>query len=162
MKATRYLFLIAALAVPAVPASVCAQAAGMVPSVDARLKAIGVRYEVDKDGDYRVAYKYEKEGRTQLVYVGGAAQQVRGLTVRHVFAPAAILSRDLVDGAEALQLMEDAGQSKLGGWEMKGGVLYYAIKLTEPIDAKVLEQAMDVAAESADDMEIKLTGRDDL
>jgi hypothetical protein len=40
--------------------------------------------------------------------------------------------------------------------------LYYAIKLPEPVAPDLLETAMDIAAESADDMELTLTGRDDL
>lgn len=127
-----------------------------------RLTGRGMKFEVDKDGDYRVAYRYAKQDRTQLVYIAGATEDVHGLIVRRIFAPAAIVAKAPLDAAKMQMVLEDAGGSKLGGWEVRGGVLYYAIKLPEPVAADLLEAAMDIAAESADDMELTLTGRDDL
>jgi hypothetical protein len=46
---------------------------------------------------------------------------------------------------------------------MSDDVLYFVIKLPDSADAAELESAMDIAAETADDMEIKFSGnRDDL
>ena len=58
-------------------------------SVEARLDARGVKYVVDDDGDYKVTYNYEAEGRSQLVFVSGSTESVGGFKVREVFAPAA-------------------------------------------------------------------------
>lgn len=41
---------------------------------------------------------------------------------------------------------------------MAGDVLYYVIKLPDSVDATTLESAMDIVAETADDMEIELSG----
>ncbi|WP_290888506.1 hypothetical protein [Arenimonas sp.] len=132
-------------------------------SVAKRLDERGIKYEVDMDGDYKVTYNYSKEGRTQLVFVSGSTESVSGYTVREVFSPAARVSTDGIDGAKALELMEESRKNKLGAWELSGDVLYFVIKLPDEMSAAELESAMDIASQTADDMEIELSGdRDDL
>jgi hypothetical protein len=132
-------------------------------SVKSRLDAQGIKYTVDEDGDYRVTYNYSKEGRTQLVFVGGKTESVAGFTIREVFAPAARVDKDGVNGTKALELLEHSRRNKFGSWEIAGGVLYFVIKLPDSVNGKQLEAAMDIVAEVADDMEIELSGdRDDL
>ncbi len=132
-------------------------------SVKSRLDAQGIKYEVDGDGDFKVTYNYSKEGRTQLVFVGGKTESVAGYTVREIFSPAARIEKDGINGAKALELMTESRRNKLGSWEIGGDVLYFVIKLPDNISGKQLEAAMDIAAETADDMEIEISGdRDDL
>jgi hypothetical protein len=132
-------------------------------SVDARLRAAGINFEVDGDGDYKVTYSYSKEGRTQLVFVSGGTQQVAGFTVREVFSPAARLAKDGITGGKALELLAESRKNKLGSWEVAGDVLYFVIKFPDDLDAGELEMMMDIAAETADDMELEISGdRDDL
>jgi hypothetical protein len=132
-------------------------------SVAARLDARGVQYTVDEDGDYRVTYSYADEGRTQLAYVSGRTEAIGGFQVREVFAPAAFVDRDGVDGTRALALLEESHTHKIGAWEIGGNVLYYVIKLSDGVDAAQLEAALDIAAEMADNKEIELSGdRDEL
>ncbi len=144
--------LLSAAALPALAADA---------SVEARLDARGIRYEVDGDGDYKVTYSYEKEKRTQLVFVSGSIEQINGLNVREVFSPAARVSADGIDGAKALELLADSRQKKIGAWEIAGDVLYFVIKLPDSADASVLETAMDIAAETADNAEIGFSGEKD-
>jgi hypothetical protein len=149
--------LILALAAPA-----AAQKAGDA-SVARRLDARGLTYKVDDDGDFKVTYSYSKEQRTQLVFVSGRTESVGGFKIREVFSPAALVDKDGIDGKKALELMAESHQNKLGGWELSGNVLYFVVKLPDNIDAAELESAMDIAAETADDMEQKISGdRDDL
>lgn len=132
-------------------------------SVAKRLDERGIKYEVDMDGDYKVTYNYAKDGRTQLVFVSGGTQSVAGYTVREVFSPAARVEGDGVDGAKALELLAESRKNKLGAWEIAGDVLYFVVKLPDEMSAAELESAMDIAAETADDMEIQISGdRDDL
>ena len=127
-------------------------------SVQTRLDARGVKYEVDADGDYKVTYSYKSEGRTQLVFVSGKTESVGGFKVREVFAPAA---KDGISGAKAIELMGESRSNKIGSWELQGHLLYFVIKLPDSVDAAQLESAMDIAAQTADDMEIKLSGDED-
>jgi hypothetical protein len=132
-------------------------------SVKSRLDTQGIKYEVDDDGDFKVTYNYSKEGRTQLVFVGGKTESVGGFTIREVFSPAARVEKDGINGAKALELLAESRKNKFGSWEIGGDVVYFVIKLPDNVSAKQLEAAMDIAAETADDMEIEFSGdRDDL
>ena len=135
------------------PAALAADA-----SVETRLDARGVKYEVDADGDYKITYSYKAEGRSQLVFVSGRTESVAGFKVREVFAPAA---KDGISGAKAIELMGKSRTIKLGSWELQGDVLYFVIKLPDSVDAAQLESALDIAAETADNMEITLSGDED-
>jgi len=138
-------------------------AAAWDSSVASRLDARGVKYQVDEDGDYKVTYNYAQEGRTQLAFVSGSTESIGGFSVREVFAPAAWVSKDRVDGARALALMEESRRQKLGSWEINGDVLYFVIKLPDSADGAQLEAALDIVAEVADNKEIELSGeRDEL
>ncbi len=154
----------AALFASVLIASVVAPAAQAADAaVKSRLDARGVKYEVDKDGDFKVTYSYGKEKRTQLVFVSGGTESVGGFQIREIFSPAARVEKDGVNGAKALELMAESRKNKLGGWELSGDILYFVIKLPDSMDGAQLESAMDIAAETADDMEIEFSGdRDDL
>lgn len=154
---------IASLTMLAIAMSAAPPAAANDPSVERRLDAQGITYKVDSNGDYTVIYDYSKEGRTQLVFISGRTEQVAGFTIREVYSPAARVDQDGLTGGTAFQLLEDSRNSKLGGWEIGGGILYFVIKLPDSISASELEAAMDVVAQTADDMEIEISGdRDDL
>lgn len=127
-------------------------------SVKTRLDARGVKYDVDADGDYKVTYSYKDENRTQLVFVSGGTESVGGFKVREVFAPAA---KDGITGPKAIELMADSRSNKLGSWELQGDVLYFVIKLPDSVNASELESAMDIAAQTADNKEIELSGDED-
>ena len=144
-------------------AAVAAPATAADASVEARLKARGIQYEIDADGDYKATYSYDKENRTQLVFVSGGTEQISGLSIREVFSPAGRIAADGIDGEQALALLADSRTKKLGSWESAGDVLYFVIKLPDNVDAAALEAAMDIAAETADNQEIELSGdQDDL
>lgn len=147
--------LLACAALSAVPA-LAADA-----SVEARLAARGMQFEVDSDGDYKVTYSYKQENRTQLVFVSGTTEQVNGISIREVFSPAGQVGADGIDGTKALALLANSRSKKLGSWELSGDVLYFVIKLPDNVDGAALEAAMDIAAETADNKEIELSGTKD-
>ncbi len=130
-------------------------------SVKSRLEARGVKYETDEDGDFKVTYSYSKENRSQLVFVSGTAESVGGFQVREIFSPAGRVGKDNIDGKRALELLAESRKNKLGSWEIGGDVLYFVIKLPDNADAAALESAMDITSETADNMEIKLSGNKD-
>ena len=130
--------------------------------VKRRLEARGVKYKMDKDGDFLVVNGYRDSGRSQQVFVSGRTETIGGFTLRKIFSPAAVMSRNPVDGAKALELLAANSINKIGAWEIRGGVLFVTIKLPDTISAAELQSAMDTAATIADDMEIKLTGKDEL
>lgn len=129
-------------------------------SVETRLDARGIKYEVDGDGDYKVVVSYQAEKRTQLVFVSGRTESLQGLLVREVFSPAGKVGADAIAG-KALDLLNESRALKIGAWEIAGDVLYYVIKLPDSVDATQLEAAIDIAAETADNKEIALSGNKD-
>ena len=80
-----------------------------------------------------------------------------------MFSPAARVDKDKINGAKALELMAESRKNKLGSWELAGDILYFVIKVPDSLDGAQLESAMDIAAQTADDMEMEISGaRDDL
>ncbi len=142
-------------------AAAAAPAAAEDASVEKRLDRAGLKYEVDSDGDYKLTFNYTKEGRTQLVFVSGSTQTVSGLTVREVFSPAGRVEKDGIGGQKALELLENSGTLKMGSWEIRGDVLYFVIKVLDSATATELSSLLDIAAETADDKEIELSGEQD-
>ncbi|WP_051020583.1 hypothetical protein [Porphyrobacter sp. AAP82] len=144
-------------------AAIAVPAAAEDASVEKRLDRAGLKYEVDDDGDYKLTFNYSQEGRTQLVFVSGTTQEVSGLTIREVFSPAGRVEKDGITGKTALELLENSGTLKMGSWEIRGDVLYFVIKVLDSATATELSSLLDIAAETADDKEIELSGdRDDL
>lgn len=130
-------------------------------AVEARLTARGLKYSIDDDGDYKVILDFTSEGRTQLVYVSGGTEDVSGISVREVFAPAANIKTDGINGAKALDLLRESRTKKIGAWEISGDYLYYVIKIPDNVDAAQLAAAIRVAGSIADDKEIELSGKAD-
>ncbi|MFM7404681.1 MAG: hypothetical protein ACKO1N_11500 [Erythrobacter sp.] len=138
--------------------------AGAVPaaaedqSVADRLSQEGYKYEIDADGDYKLAFNYTDEGRSQLVFVSGATETVAGLTIREVFSPAGRVTKDRIAGDKALELLASSSQMKMGSWEIRGDVLYFVIKALDSASSSELRSMLAIVAETADNMEIKLSG----
>ncbi len=158
---TRRLLSLTALA--GLVLSAAAPVAAEDQAVTDRLDQAGLKYEIDEDGDYKLVFNYSKEGRTQIVFVSGGTQTLGDLTIREVFAPAGRVDKDKIGGAKALELLRESGNNKVGSWEVRGDVLYFVIKVFDTMTAAELSTMLDVAAETADNMEIELSGaRDDL
>ncbi len=133
-------------------------AAASDAAVEARLTARGLKFTTDEDGDYKVVLNFSSENRTQLVYVSGTTEDVSGISVREVFAPAANIKTDGVTAAMALDLLRESRTKKIGAWEISGDYLYYVIKIPDNVDAAQLGAAIRVAGSIADDKEIELSG----
>lgn len=153
------------LTLPALALSVALSLAAPVlaadASVESRLQARGVKYEVDKDGDYKITYSFSEEKRTHLLFVSGSTEEVGGLQVRQIFAPVARVAGNAVTGEMALGLLRENQGYKLGAWEISGDILYFVARIPDSVDATGLEQLMDIVASIADDKEIELTGAKD-
>ncbi|MFY8207287.1 MAG: hypothetical protein ACOVKN_09665 [Arenimonas sp.] len=136
------------------------------PEGDARVKkrldARSMKYEVYEDGDFKLTFSYKQDNRSQLVFVSGTTESVGAFEIREIFAPALKLTDYPLSGAKTKALLESSGEYKLGSWEIRDEVLYYVIKLPDSVDAEELESALEIAAEAADDMELELSGKDDL
>jgi hypothetical protein len=130
-------------------------------SVKRRLDQAGMKYEIDRDGDFKVTVSFAEQHRTQMVFVSGSTETIGGLTVRKIFSPAATVVTDGITGAKALELLRDSRTKKLGSWEIEGANLYLVMKLPDTLTATQLQSLMVAAATLADDMEVKLSSSRD-
>jgi hypothetical protein len=152
-----------AIAFASLALAASAPAAAEDRAVEERLNDMGTPYEIDSDGDYKITVSWQTEKRSQIVFVSGKTMEVGGLTLREVFAPVAFVDKHKITGAKALALLESAGTTKLGGWEIRGGVVYFVVTMLDSMNAKELDAVVNIVSETADDKEIELTdGKDQL
>ncbi|MDR6990895.1 hypothetical protein [Luteimonas sp. 3794] len=132
-------------------------------SVRTRLEAESLGYEVDVDGDFRILVGWQQENRSQLTFVSGRTHSLGTGAVREVFSAAARVPAGGFSAEQANLLLRDSQTNVLGAWEIDGDVLFYVIKVYDDADSARLREAVDMAAQTADDMEIQLSGgRDEL
>jgi hypothetical protein len=130
------------------------------PSVARHLDDLEYKYEVDDDGDYKLAFDMDN-GRSQLAFVISAVESFGEMKVREVWAPAyrAINGEFPVDVAN--RLLEDSHSSKLGGWVKQGDTAVFVVKLAADASRSQLDDAIDFVLRTADQMELELTGKDE-
>lgn len=128
-------------------------------SVGKKLDQLGLKYEVDKDGDYKVTMDMGNN-RTQLVLVRSAVEEYNGMRIREVWSPG--YSGDgPIPGNIANRLLENSNQVKLGGWVSMDGMAVFVVKLPAEAGAGDIGSAIAMSAKSADKMEEELTGTKD-
>lgn len=157
---TRHAIVLAAIA-----ALACApgNARAADAAIESLLKQADTPYEIDKDGDYKVVIEWNKEKRSQLVYVGGTPETFADMPVYDVFAPALAAGEDGLSAEEANALLKASGNLKLGAWELRGDGAYYAIKVPAgKLSAEQFDKILSLAAETADDYELEHSDSDDL
>lgn len=156
----RSIALAAALAALAFPAL---HAAAADPALEKLLKSADLQYETDDDGDYKVVVEWDKEKRSQLVYLSGNVEELGGMRIYTAFSPAHVFGDAGIDAARARQLLQDNAKYKIGGWEIAGKNLYFSTKFPTTVSAAQLHALVVTTAELADNMELDLTpGKDDL
>jgi len=119
-----------------------------------------IKYEVDKDKDYKIVFEFDADKRTQIVYVSGAVEELDGMKIRTVFAPAALVDKNPI-GDRMKSLLEYNGKSKVGAYELDGNILYFASRMVEPFTGEELKAMLNVIASVADDMEKEISGDKD-
>lgn len=128
--------------------------------VVAALKQLGLKYEVDKDGDYRLLFDVG-EGRSQAVYIRGKSEVWRGIRVLEIFSPALDLQGKLPPEL-ASKLLLDSQNAKLGGWQMRAGPqIEYAVKVPDDLTPEQLQDLLEYVLDSADRLEREVTGTDE-
>jgi hypothetical protein len=138
------------------------------PAGDPRIKAIleelGLKYEIDDDGDYKVLLEWEEDGRSQLAFINSATERLEKMEVREIWS-AGYTSEKPLKAKIANRLLEDSFQKKLGSWQLMKGDIWiatFAVKLDADADADTVWTALEAVLTSADEMEKELLGTDDL
>ncbi|MFM5895626.1 MAG: hypothetical protein ACKOQM_14510 [Novosphingobium sp.] len=131
-------------------------------SVKRRLDAVGQKYEVDKDGDFKITYTFTEDKRSQIVFVSGAPYDVAGgMQVRNVFAPLAKVDADSIAGARAIELLKNNNDYKIGAYEIEGNIVLLSLKVPDSASPEQLKKAVTLAASVADEKEKAISGTRD-
>ena len=125
-----------------------------------KLDALGQKYEIDSDGDFKLSFKFSEDKRTQIVFVSGHVEDAKPILIRQVFAPVANVKDDKISG-RALDLLRDNFGLKVGAFEVQGDYLIYNIKLNDDASSAQLQKAISMAAAVADEKEKEISGARD-
>ena len=128
-------------------------------SVGKKLDQLELKYDVDKDGDYKITMDMGNN-RTQLVLVRSSVEDYNGMRIREVWSPG--YSGDgAIPANIATRLLENSNEVKWGGWVSMEGMGVFVVKMPADASAGDLGLAIAMAAKSADKMEQELTGSKD-
>ncbi|BDU16832.1 YbjN domain-containing protein [Lysobacter auxotrophicus] len=130
------------------------------PAIARQLDSLKYQYEVDDDGDYKLAFDMD-EGRSQLAFVISAVESFGEMKVREVWAPAYRATGGEFPAQVANRLLEDSHSSKLGAWVKQGDMAVFVVKLAADATPRQLDDALDFVLRTADQMELELTGKDE-
>lgn len=150
------------------PASVREKAGPAQGTPDAALQAkldeLKLKYQMGENGDFKLIFEVEEGGRSQLVFLQSEMEEYGGLKIREIWSPVMKIQGDL-DQKLANQLLLENQQRKLGAWQLldlKGeNLLSYAVKVPDPKTTDELFALIYCVMLSADEMEKKLTGKDE-
>ncbi len=129
--------------------------------VKAQLEAKGTPFQIDDDGDFQIVVNLGND-RTQLVWVRSVVEETDHQRVREIWSPGYQGKLDSFPASVANELLEDSHERKLGGWVKQERVAMFVIKIPADASADVLDESIDLAATTADEVELELTGGDDL
>lgn len=136
-------------------------AAGEPDSVIGKqLDGLDYEYEVDEDGDYKLVFEVG-EGRTQLVYVRSPVETFGSHRVREIWSPGYESETEDLPADVANRLLDDSHSSKLGAWVKQDRYAVFVVKLAADAGPDRLDDAIEAAYRTADQMENTLTpGKD--
>ena len=133
------------------------------PRVAKLLDQIGWKYEVDKDGDFKLLFNLEND-RTHLVYVMSKTEKLRGLEIREVWAPGFRVGED-PDPEVLLHLLKENARKKAGAWRVIGTgdrqMAVFAVQIEAEADAETMKTIVTAVIETADQLEKEVTDADE-
>lgn len=138
-----------------------ALAADHDPVVKAQLESKGTPFTIDEDGDFQITVRVD-DSRTQLVWVRSTVEATNHHKVREVWSPGYRTPSGDFTPAIANDLLERSNTLKLGAWVKQEDVAMLVIKIPADASADALDEAIDLAAASADVVERELLGSDEL
>jgi hypothetical protein len=130
------------------------------PNVRAQLDKLGYKYDIDEDGDFKLTFSVEGD-RSQLVYVRSQVESFGSNRVREIWSPAYVSDQDQFPVEVANRLLQATQDSKLGAWAKQDRYAVFVVKLPATASSEQLDDAMEAAIRSGDEMEASLTpGKD--
>jgi hypothetical protein len=131
--------------------------------VEKALKKLGLKYTVDKDGDFKLIFTTEGD-RTQVVFINSGTETFRKMEIREIWSPAAKFS-STPPSALSQALMEKNSSYKIGSYAYKKAgdvyVLVFHAQISANASAEELLSVVIGVAETADEAESEFMKTDD-
>ena len=121
------------IAVPGFTQKARLQASGPDQRVEKALKKLGLKYTVDKDGDFKLVLPTQGD-RTQVVFINSDTETLRKMEIREIWSPAAKFS-STPPSALSQALLEKNGSFKIGSYAYKKAGDVYVLVFHAQISA---------------------------
>ncbi|MDP5170299.1 MAG: hypothetical protein NWR72_08630 [Bacteroidia bacterium] len=154
----------AMLLLPSLFAQPGSDAPSAVSDPEVLLQELGYMYEMTEGGNFRCVFEVGEEGRTQLVIINTAVYVYGQLEIREIISLAGRFKK--MDKKVMLRLLQDSGEKKLGTWSVEQQddgdyYVYFTARIAGSTSAPALNSAIQLVAESADEMEQEITSGDE-
>ena len=146
-------------------ALLCAAGASAAPQSDRRiekaLERARLAFEVDDQGDFRVAFVLP-DGRSQVVVVRSATAGYGTLEVRELVSAGYRSATMALPPEVANRLLELNARTRMGAWSRQGPMALFATRIAADADPKELADALEYTARAADAAEKEVyAGKDE-
>jgi hypothetical protein len=137
---------------------------GADPRIAAALEEAEVKYQIDDDGDYHVSFELEN-GRSQTAIIRSRTFEFLGVEIREIFS-AGLLSNGPFDARTANILLQQNEVVKLGAWgvlknDEDAHAAVFTAKISTDLPTAEMLGVLTAVITTADEMEARLSGRDD-
>jgi len=151
------------IAVPGFTQKARLQASGPDQRVEKALKKLGLKYTVDKDGDFKLILATQGD-RSQVVFINSDTETLRKMEIREIWSPAAKFS-STPPSALSQALLEKNGSFKIGSYAYKKAgdvyVLVFHAQISANASAEELLSVVIGVAMMADATESDIMQTDD-
>ncbi len=130
--------------------------------INQQLQAADLKYTIDDDGDYRLLFS-TKDERSQQVFMKASTERYDDFEIREIFSP--VLQPDKpMSTALMSKLLAHNNTVKIGAWRTMGPpdalTLVFAVQLDAAANQSTLLSVLEAVVNTADDMELELSGED--
>lgn len=134
------------------------------PRVQSVLDELEIRYQTDDDGDFRVGFELES-GRHQSAFIRSRTYEFLGIEIREI-SSAGLVSQGPFDARTANILLAQNEQLKIGAWGVSSDSddvhgAFFTVKIAADLHAQEFLGILMTVLNTADNMEARLSGRDD-
>lgn len=138
--------------------------AGVDQRVRKKLDMGNIKYTITKYGDFQIIVKLAN-GRTQAVLVASDTEKCGDFEIREIHSLGYVYkSPAKLSGSDAKILLERNNRTKIGSWSLlEGGseeYIAYTVHISANLNSDNLKSMIFYVAESADDLEKEISGRD--
>jgi hypothetical protein len=135
------------------------------PRVKRLLDTLELKYSVDNDGDFKVMVEFE-DGRSQAAFINSQTEAFGDFEIRELWS-AAYVSEGYLDIDTANTLLMKNFELKIGSWRLIPAgnntfLVAFCVQIAAECDPNSFWRALAFVLGTADEMEAKLTGADNL